>query len=465
MTIRDAAPPVAALLAFLTALSTWVLNDGDTWWHVAAGRMMIAHRAVLHTDPFSYTFAGAPWRTHEWLAQILFGEAFNLAGWSGVIVLTAIAFGLTAWLLSRALRTWVSGLPYLCLLGFGLLLGTPSLLARPHLLALPILTVWTASLINARAEERAPRWALLPLMALWANLHGSFMFGLALIGPFALEALLAAPPDCRRDVVLRWGAFGLAAAAMPLISPDGVETLLFPVQLLRMASLAHIGEWAPADFSIITPFEIGLLATLVVIFTRKIRLSAIRIGLLLLLLHLSLQHMRYQEILGVIGVLILARPFALGFGQNEAAGITQRRSIWVLGCGALALAVAIGAVRLAVPVVRVDDVRDPVAAVAATPAALRHRPVLNDYAFGGYLIGQGISPFVDSRADLYGDAFLNAYLRMMAPDHVGLAQTLDQRRIAWTLFTPGSAAAVAMDAMPGWRRLYADRWAVIHVRR
>jgi hypothetical protein len=468
LTVRGVAPAVAAVLAFLVALSPRVLNDGDSWWHVAAGKLMIARRAVIHSDPFSYTFAGATWHTHEWLAQILLGGAFGAGGWSAVVILTAAAMGLTAWLLARDLSRWVDGLPLLCLLALGLSLGSGSLLARPHMLSLPILEIWTAELIRARAEARGPRWTVLPLMVLWANLHGSFMFGLALIGPFALEALLAAPSaGARREVVLRWGGFGLAATALAAVSPDGIGTLLFPIQLLGMKSLAHIGEWAPASFATPGPLEMALLAGVFVAITRPLRLPVVRALLLLLLLYLALQHTRYEQMLGVIGALILAGPMAKAYGQGDGAAPSGERPIRapILAAVALSITALLAVGRFAWPVVLGDGVGRPVSAVAAVPAATRQGHVLNDYSFGGYLIGQGVRPFIDSRADLYGDAYLEAYDRLTRPDRAALAATLDARQVGWTLFKAGSPVVDAMDEMPGWRRLYADRWAVVHVRR
>jgi len=463
--LRGLMPALAGLLAALVAMSPRVLNDGDTWWQVRAGQLMIATRSVLRTDPFSGTFRGAPWFAHEWLSEIALGGAFNLGGWSAVVILTAAAAGLTAWLLARDLGRWLSGLPWITLTAFGLLLWTGSLLARPHMLALPILELWAAELVRARAEDRAPRWRMLPLMTLWANLHGGFLFGLGLIGPFALEALLAAKPASRLQVVLRWGGFGLAAAAFACLTPHGIETLLFPLGLIHMTSLAHIGEWAPSDFSAVGPLEIALLAAVFVAFTRPVRMPVVRVLLLALLTHLALQHVRYDQMLGIVGALILAQPLAGAFAQPQAssAGRSPATSPPVaIGAAALALALFVG--RMAWPVVLHDGPTTPISAVAAVPPATARAPVLNDYSFGGYLIGQGIAPFVDGRAELYGDAFLQDYARLLAPDRAALARTLETRRIGWTILVPGTPIARAMDETPGWRRLRADRWSVIHVR-
>src|SRR6185437_1766117 len=71
-------------IAFGAALSfaPQVLNDADTFWHLAAGRWMIANGAIPATDPFSYTFAGRPWVAHEWLSEVGMAGSYAIAGWS-----------------------------------------------------------------------------------------------------------------------------------------------------------------------------------------------------------------------------------------------------------------------------------------------------------------------------------------------------------------------------------------------
>src|SRR5438094_893568 len=67
-----------------------------------------------------------------------------------------------------------------------------SLLARPLLLALPVMLLWTITLLEARDRGQAPPLWLAGVMALWANLHGSFVFGFLVVASLALEELIEA---------------------------------------------------------------------------------------------------------------------------------------------------------------------------------------------------------------------------------------------------------------------------------
>lgn len=48
------------------------IDDPDTWWHLAAGKYMVENRTIPHQDIFSWTVAGQPWITHEWLGKVFF---------------------------------------------------------------------------------------------------------------------------------------------------------------------------------------------------------------------------------------------------------------------------------------------------------------------------------------------------------------------------------------------------------
>jgi hypothetical protein len=456
-------PPSTALtFALLTALAGFalaafapaLLNDSDTLWHIRAGQWMLAHHAVLRTDVFSYTMAGRPWHTQEWLAEVIMALAYD-GGFAGIHLLFAVCTALTAGIVAWFVRARTAFVPGLLTVVLGLACATGSLLARPHLLAMPLLSLWTAALVAAREQTRAPRWWLIVVMPLWANLHGSFAFGLALAGALAIEAVWTSP--AKSDTALRWGAFILAATASALLTPFGVAGLLFPLKLSAMQSLAHIGEWQAADLSQLSPFLIALLTVLAAGLTGKLRLDMPRALILLALVWLALAHVRHQILLGVCAPLLLAPALA-----TVAPAPEERSPPWIAMLAALLIALcAFG--RVILPVPQDDGPATPVTALAHVPRFVRETPVLNDYRFGGFLIWRGVKPFIDSRADLYGDLFLRDYAVLTTPDRDALAASLTFYHVRWTIFPANAPVAALMDAMPGWHRYYQDKVAVVHV--
>jgi hypothetical protein len=104
------------------------------------------------------------------------------------------------------------------------------------------------------------------------------------------------------------------------------------------------------------------------------------------------------------------------------------------------------------------------AALDRLPAELRARPVLNDYGYGAYLITPGDRPFIDSRADLYGDGLLGRFREVTELKPGALAAALRDYQVAWTIFPPDAPVLLALDRQPGWHRLPVAAAVVVHVR-
>jgi len=458
-----------ALAIFLYCLlDPTMFADGDSNWHIATGRWILAHGAVPPTDPFSYTAVGRPWVTHEWLSEVLMALAWLAGGWSGVVVLTgacaAAAVALMAAELRRSLR------PFSVIVALGVSFGMLErhMLARPHIITLPLLALWTVQLLEARRKDRAPPLWLLPLMLLWSNLHGSFIFGLAFTAFFALEAFLAAPADRRLDVATKWGAFGLAAGAFSLVTPNGVRGFFYPLYVMSMKNLQTISEWQSVSFMKPTSLGLGALLTLFICLYRGVRVPAVRLALALLLLYMSLQHIRLEVVLAVVAPLLLAEPLGRALEPDRAMPLSSpwppRRQLPAPLTAIAAVFLVLGVSRIAIPEVRRDGVTAPLTALAHVPPALRARPVFNDYGFGGWLIFEGVRPFMDGRSDMYGDDLIKVYVQVQSGDPVAVARAFSRYGVAWTILPPTTPLVARLDATPGWRRLYADKWAVVQVR-
>jgi hypothetical protein len=230
-----------------------------------------------------------------------------------------------------------------------------------------------------------------------------------------------------------------------------------------MKTLPFITEWQSPDFLKPSPLEMALLVGVFAAFWRGARLSAVRTAILLGLLHMSLQHVRQEVLLGVVGPLLLAEPFGRALGRAEAVWTPWRvpRAQTLLGGGLIVAAIA---GRLILPQVRVDGPTAPITAFAHVPATLRAQPVLNFYDFGGYLIFEGVRPYIDGRADMYGDAFVANDDIIQRGGQAAIAGALSRYRIRWSILSPGLPLVGVLDRTPGWKRIYADKFAVVQAK-
>lgn len=454
----------AGIYALLLVTGNRLLNDPDTLWQITVGQWILNHHAVPTSDVYSFTMRGQPWISTQWLAQVLYADAYAAASWTGPVVLAAVAIASAFALLARFLNRYLRDSTVLVFVVAALLLTLPHQLARPHVLAFPLMVAWIGGLIDAADRRAAPPFALALLIALWANLHGGFVFGLFFIAPAALDALVNAEAHARRGLALRWAAFALVALAASCCTPYGWNALLASAKILSLGSaLPLIVEWKPADFSGLGPYEICLLLGIGLALFHGVRLPPVRILMLLGLLHMAFAQGRAAEILGLVGPMILAAPLARQSGHVGSPASPPPSRLMLAG---LVLTLLSGTMASASLQTFAPNLRGtPVAAVAKLKTLHLNR-VLNDYDFGGYLIASGVAPFIDGRTELYGEKFFvdhNAASGLMEPDN--LFRLLDDYQIEATLLRTQSAATKLLDHMDGWQKVYADDIATIHLRK
>ena len=441
-----------------------LLRDSDTYWHIAVGKWIIANNALPRVDFYSFTKAGEPWISTSWLAQVLYSETFELAGWAGPIVLAATCIAATFALLTFILSRRIPWTYAIIVALAALILSTHHLFARPHVLALPVMVAWVNGLLSASESSEAPSFRLLPLIALWANLHGGFIFGLALLAPFAFDALWNQERSRRTSLALRWIAFGVCALAASCATPYGWESISASRKILDLGELLHlIYEWMPVDFSRFSLFEACVFALIAGALYRGVKLSPPRIVLLLILFHMTLSHVRNIEIFALLMPLVVLSPLSSQFGLHGARFVkmtfpfpSAAALVAILGISTWAFAAnhKFSPTAIQSPAAAVDVLKD-----------RNSRRVLNDLPFAGYLISRELPVFIDGRAELYGESFEMAYYRALELKDVNLfLDILKTYEIDAVLLTPSTPAAGLLDHLDGWRRVYSDETAVLHVR-
>lgn len=433
--------------------STTIFNDGDVSWHIATGQWILAHRAIPNVDPFSFTWAGQPWVPIEWLAEMLMAGAYRIAGYSGLAALaTLMLITLHAFVFLNAAR-FVRPFAALSIIIAMDVVLIPMMLARPHLIAWALVAGWIWLMLRARESDRAPPLIAALLMTAWANLHGSFVMGLAIAAAFGLEALLASPDKSR--VLRQWGLFGLVCAAAVLVNANGLGGVFHPFRIANLAMLPLIDEWKPSSVRVTPFFFIVLAGALLLIALYRPKLPSPRWLLLAGLLALALFQVRHQAVLAIVAAMLVPS----GFAAHRLAA--ERSAKLVAGVAVAALV----AVRAILPLSPTEGETNPWRLIAQVPQPLRSQPVLNGYAMGGPLILSGIRPYVDGRGDMYGDDLVLGYKRIIDGDPAALRQAVARWNIRWAILPRRYAKLIALlDRSPGWRKLASDEAGIIYVR-
>ncbi|MBI4059815.1 MAG: hypothetical protein HY403_00135 [Elusimicrobia bacterium] len=247
-----------ALLAWALALALLVLglpiHNPDLFWHLSAGRWILAHGAVPASDPFSFTRFGAPWIDFEWLTQALWFGVNAAAGLRGLWALKAVMLALAFLPLDGILRDKGAS-PAARAAGLGL--WTCAILASADLRADLFTAAFAALLLRRLESGRALFLFGFGLFALWGNLHAGFPVGLALYAAYALGARFFGGP---RPAGL--GAEACGALLGVLLNPYGLK--------IYAAIAAHgddsigrfVREWGPVDWR--SPFQRPLIPALFV---------------------------------------------------------------------------------------------------------------------------------------------------------------------------------------------------------
>ncbi|MCW1840921.1 hypothetical protein [Prosthecomicrobium hirschii] len=466
-------------LIVLTVRGAALLKDADTLWHVFVGTGILETGRFPTVDTASWTLAGSPWIAKEWLSQVILAAAHRAGGWPLVALTAAAAAALALALIAREAATRLPPAIAALIVAAAFTLVAGHTLARPHVLAWPVMIGWTILLMRAAEDGRAPSPFAAILMALWANLHGSYLFGLALIPAFGLEALLRAPASRRTETALGWILILVLAPAATMVHAYGPGALFAAGKVLGLGSAAaFVAEWAPTDLGKLSGGKIAILAGIAALVLSPGRLPPIRVALLIGLLDMAVSHERHLAMLGLIAPLILIEPIAERAGAGradgdrmggdrmdgvETGGRASGFGLLATGAAALAALAFAGMAALGALTTRPDLL--PIAALDAAKAAGVTGQVFNEYEFGGTLITRGIPTYIDGRTELYGPERLTTYVAATGVSTPGtLEKVLSDSRIGWTLLRPDQPAAALLDHLPGWQRIFADEVAVVHKR-
>lgn len=259
-------------LVFLVAVPSYILV-ADSWLVLMAGRE-IAESGLPTHDELTVLGNGRPWTDQQWGAHLALYAVHALGGTSLLVVVTAVLVVGAFVIAAVAARSLGAGPRAIALVFFPVLLAAPwAWTIRAQVTALPLYAtlLWLLASEARRPSRRV--YLALPLLLLWANLHGSVVLGASLVALLgAIELVRGRGRAWRRS---------LALVALPplvaLATPYGpLETARYYRLLLVDPPFGDdVTEWQWSDPAVDTVFFYALAAaTLVLVVWRRRRLTA-----------------------------------------------------------------------------------------------------------------------------------------------------------------------------------------------
>ena len=470
-------PALMAVLLIAVALigAEPRLIDPDTWWHVTVGEQILKTHTWPTSDTYSFTARGAHWIAYEWLGDVLLALPSRAAGLVGlawfqkaVVVVFTLLLYLYAYL--------VSGNSKAACIASGIVLPIAPIAftLRPQMFGFIFLLLTLICLQRFRQGHEKALWWLPPIFMLWANTHGTFMFGFLVMGiywatgflHFKIGGLTAErlPVEKRIKLLL----VSLLCLFAILITPYGSQIATNPLEIATAQPMmvANIEEWRPLSLADALGKYVLLLA--LVLFLAQVILNITykldEMVMLLFAVYATCAHVRFAMILVVFVAPIVAVILARWIPPYDPA-----KDKYLLNAAIIALVIlAVIKFRPSEQAIKTVVASEyPVHAVEYLRAHPQPGGIFNEYTWGGYLIselGEARPVFIDGRADMYVYSGVFPDFIVATAGQPQALRILDRHDVRSCLLDRKSALAALLAQSPEWKQVYSDDLSVIYVR-
>jgi pentatricopeptide repeat protein len=238
---------------------------GDTWIGLAAGRL-ICERGYTHFpvgDEFTWTFAGRTWCNQNWLYHVLMFWLYRHVFPTALVGLKLAGLLVMAVTIILCARKMCGEVMLAAILAIGALAaGMPLWEIRPAMGSHVLACLMLLTLIMATYARSFWGLLVLPVLIVWGNTHGGFLFGYVMVAAWLLGEIAERywHPVWRTMSVTGIVTTAIAAIiSVPLnalVSPFGWTNFTHPFVVMRSPVFQGIWEWH-------SPFDPGLPANLI----------------------------------------------------------------------------------------------------------------------------------------------------------------------------------------------------------
>jgi hypothetical protein len=446
----------------------------DGWLALVSGRV-VAHSGLPSTDTLTAWTAHAQWVDQQWLGQ-LFLYRMASAGNLRLVMLAHVALLAGAMAAALAASRWRGGSAR----SVGLV-AAPALVVilmsaqmRAQSLAYPLF-VAVAWLLIADARAASRRVLLvLPILVLWANIHGSVVLGALLTTVWGVLLFVRAVrlrAGSSKELPLRAAALAIAPCLCIFGSPYGSSLFHYYGSTAFNSSFARVvSEWQHSWPSIMTlPFYVLAAACAWLLLRNRRAVTRFEQIALLLLFLAGVAALRNMVWFSFFALIVL--PLPLGQRLGEVRGKESKTVKTALAAAAIAAVSVAGAAAASRPDSWLTNAVYPAAAANAVGAAAATDPtarIYSDVRFADWLLW--------TRPELAGRIAFDARFELLSNNELDRLYRLQNRlspqwkaavadhRLVVLPRGQGSATARALTMEDGLRRIYRDRSVVVLLR-
>lgn len=447
---------LAALAAVIICVQSAMrpLDDIDLYWHLLVGEDILGGTPVTDAA-HGWSFAPVPdtWVTTQWLGEVFFAWLHRVGGFQAMVVyrtatvILALAVLAAVTLKGRPAR---AGAWPFAVAGLALAFFSQDRTQQISYILAPLVGWWALQLWRS---GRLPRWwIVLPLVVVWANVHGGWLIlPMALVLASIARALDAGLFD---RAVVRGLLLAIGCALAAAVAPSGIDNVL---SFRRFAdSTDAIAEWGAARAFDPQALPLGIMAITVVVAWALGRARPTRGEVALVVTLVVFGYSAWRSITPACLILAplvtgsLAR--ALGLDDPLPRGTRQPLARTALGAAAVGAVLALVLSVLQQPVLDPDFPMKLLRQLRDDPLPQR---VLNTYNIAGPLLYFGGPPphvivGVDGRADRYGNDYIDRYMNTLMQAAPGYEDMLEELAPTTALLKVDEPLAGVLEHQRGW---------------
>ncbi len=495
--------------------------DPDLGWHLKVGESIYQSHEVPHINNYDYTFTGR-WVDHEWLINLVSYKIYDSVGYVSLNIFFSLLIIISLILLNILVRKIFKKASY-GLIAFvqlvGVLASLPHFGVRMQEFNFLFFIIELLIIEEYQSQKRLKTlFYLPPLFYLWANIHGSFLFGLAILiiwllikiserilFPSRLNKYFDFSNQIENKKLKTFFIFSVFSFLLTLITPYGQELYSFLRGYSNTFYLKAIQEWLPQSAFPFNYWQLVYLAfsaaILLIYFCSLKKLNFKKINFwhfsLAILLGISAFKSRRNFPLFFVSSVLLFIPLISSiFTAEQIKKISLRKELKYF----LLFAVALTAASNFLSIKFVNNPFNsfcsvyPCGAVNFLKSSGQYQGlnVFNEYNWGGYLIWTYPEKklFIDGRlpqVEYKGQTFMEEYYNFLRSDS-NYSQKLSEYNINLALLKTSDDKIVAkkweqflfwikdkdlsiphylrryIESSSDWQKIYSDKTASVYLR-